>query len=1049
MGPLPLASVSGKREGDFMHSQINKSVLKMVLAMGAASQLLACTQEKMSSTPGGAKDGIFSDRPIGAAPDLYVITLSSPPLLSVAKKTAKGLTIADKDKQALLNEQAVFETALKQVAPEAVVIYRYRMTVNGMAVFAATDVQAAMQGIAGVRAVNHAQSFARPQELNPSPVVSKLAADGINSVNFIGGDIAHQAGFTGKGVRVGIIDTGIDYTHSMLGGSGQKSDYAAIDPSKPNSAFPNKKVVGGKDFVGTDFDAASPLPIKRLPQPDDNPIDEAGHGSHVAGTIAGVGDGINTYSGVAPDAQLYALKVFGKEGSTADASVIAAFEFAADPNGDLNPEDHLDVVNLSLGGDLGQPQILYTEAVRNLSQAGTVVVASAGNSGKVEYIVGAPSTADDALSVAASIDGSDVNWEFAAARFVTANNPDLLIKEVEGDAGKPIAQAGAVAGTLVDIGLADQDLSADVAAKVAGHVALIQRGVVSFGVKLARAAAAGAIGAVVYNNTGDDPIPMGRDGAAPAASIPGFMISQALGVELQNELKAGPISVQFQSGEMIKEPQDIDTITSFSSRGPRSQDNLIKPEISAPGQNITSVAMGTGNLGVKMDGTSMASPHMTGTVALIKQAHRDLSSIEVKSLVMNTAKILPKTPITAQGAGRVQIAQALASPLVSENPSLSLGRVELNQTQVINKTIELRNLTDQAISLVTITGSTPGMTIDLPKQVSVPAQGKTQVNVRFTINAALPQASVIEIDGRIGFNDAQGNTLLQIPALAVRTQASQIKATLTGSALSLSNSSANAGLALAFNLLGQDAPKPLPPVNENYLGTSCDLESAGYRIISKTGPQGPVDVIQFAFKLYQPVTTWATCSVSVLVDVDGDGVADEELGGVPASGLSGVKQATMSSALIDSGAARSIRLAYEKSLSQPGTITPPDYTPAVLGVFPMITYDQSTLAIIEAPLAGMAPGKDGFINIKLASQSVDGSAFEADKYLGAANGTWMKISPKTQDQAYYGMAEVSEVLGAGAQLSLNRGNGKQKLVMYYPLNTSAAVRGADNQQQVF
>ncbi len=82
----------------------------------------------------------------------------------------------------------------------------------------------------------------------------------------------------------------------------------------------------------------------------------------------GIGDGVESYSGVAPDADLYAIKVFGKDGSTMDATVIAGLEFAADPNRDLELSDYLHVVNLSLGGGFGQPQILYNEAVKNLTQ---------------------------------------------------------------------------------------------------------------------------------------------------------------------------------------------------------------------------------------------------------------------------------------------------------------------------------------------------------------------------------------------------------------------------------------------------------------------------------------------------------------------------------------------------------------------------------------------------------------------------------------------------------------------------------------------------------
>jgi subtilisin family serine protease len=125
-------------------------------------------------------------------------------------------------------------------------------------------------------------------------------------------------------------------------------------------------------------------------------LDEATHGTHVAGTVAGLGDGVNTYDGVAPDAALYAIKVFGAKGGTSDEVVIAALEYAADPTGDLSFQQQLDVVNLSLGSNYGNPHIMYNHAIKNLVRGGTVVVASGGNSGDSSYIVGAPGISDDA-----------------------------------------------------------------------------------------------------------------------------------------------------------------------------------------------------------------------------------------------------------------------------------------------------------------------------------------------------------------------------------------------------------------------------------------------------------------------------------------------------------------------------------------------------------------------------------------------------------------------------------------------------------------------------
>ncbi|HMN69311.1 MAG TPA: S8 family serine peptidase, partial [Bdellovibrionales bacterium] len=565
---------------------------RIIISLVAITAIAGCTgQSKPVSSldEKTATQNLFSNRPIDVVPDVYVITLNAPPLLEVGTKVNGKWEIPQAAKDLVLNEQTAFEQKLKNVASDAQVIFRYRLTLNALAVYAPANAIPAIAKFAGVRSVAMAQQMARPQEAARVANIGALGA--VNPSNFIGSEHAYRAGFTGAGMRVGVLDTGIDYTHKMLGGSGVVADYKAINPDLPAASFPNAKVVGGVDLAGTAFNAASPFSPDRLPKPDANPLDEAGHGTHVAGTIVGIGDGVNGFDGVAKDATVYAVKVFGKNGSTMDAVVIAGFEFAADPNGDLNPDDQLDAINLSLGGGFGQPQILYNQAVRALSGAGTLVVASAGNSGPVDYIVGAPGTADEAISIAASIDGSEHNWRFPTVKFIAPNNPHWVAKAVEGPISKALSEIGPTEGELVDIGLADADLTDGQKAKLAGKVALISRGKVSFAEKLQRAFAGGAVGAVVYNNEPAKPFAMGGDGKV---EIPAIMVSQALGLRLIEEMKVGPTRVQFKNTDILEEPELIDTITSFSSKGPRSQDNLIKPEIAAPGQMVISAAMGEG-----------------------------------------------------------------------------------------------------------------------------------------------------------------------------------------------------------------------------------------------------------------------------------------------------------------------------------------------------------------------------------------------------------------------------------------------------------------------
>lgn len=181
-------------------------------------------------------------------------------------------------------------------------------------------------------------------------------------------DASGQA-VTGRGIRVAIIDTGIDYTHSDLGGG----------------FGPGYKVVGGYDFVNDDFD----------------PVDDDGHGTHVAGIVAANG----RLKGVAPDAQLLAYKVLNAQGGGYISDIIAAIERATNPDGNPTTDDAVDVINLSLGGP-GDPDDPDSQAVDAAVDLGVVVVVAAGNDGPGYQSVGAPGVARKALTVGAS-DKSD------------------------------------------------------------------------------------------------------------------------------------------------------------------------------------------------------------------------------------------------------------------------------------------------------------------------------------------------------------------------------------------------------------------------------------------------------------------------------------------------------------------------------------------------------------------------------------------------------------------------------------------------------------------
>jgi subtilisin family serine protease len=1066
-----------------MINHISKKRGSRFLLVALIATSIACSKENFqttssSSTLGGSGSGsgsnwsgwwssftgIFSNRAQLQNRSVVLIQFKSPPLLSSLQVDPNGVKVVDSDlRLAIDSEQAAAMTSLKNLSSDIVVLYRYRMVLNAMAIVVPNNVLDKLDFIGGVSFIEGEGTFARPRLID---AVSFAAPADLtqNPVKFIGADVVHKmmvknrsgvpVPLDGTGMRVGVIDTGIDYTHLMLGGAGTDAAFKAVDPSKLNSAFPTAKVVGGIDFAGSNYDSASANLDQRIPVADPNPIDEAGHGSHVAGTIAGVGDGVNTYDGVAPGAKLYAIKVFGATGSAGDAVVIAGLEYAADPTGQADPNQQLDAVNLSLGGTYGNPHILYQEAIGNLTRAGTVVLTAAGNEGALDYVVGAPSVSNDALSIAASVDNAPQNWQFPAVKFTFAGG-SLISQAIPSPIAVNLDTVGNLSGTLVAAGLADTDFSDDLKAQLKGKVAFIDRGLVAFGDKIQRAQEAGAIGVVVANNQPGDPIAMGGTGAF---LVPAVMISQSAGDALKDKMKLGDVTVMFNTPEKIMRKELIDTIADFSSKGPRSFDSAIKPEISAPGQNVISISMGTGAKGVQMSGTSMATPHMTGVLTLLKQLHPDLSVTDLKSLVMSTAKRLSDTqgneyPVSVQGAGRVQVDKAVLAQAVTEPAAISLGEQNLSAKKTIRTTIFVRNISNTKITFVpTFHARSKGIQMLATPSLTLAGGDSGPMTLNFSLDTASINDPVQELDGFVILK-TDGAVDLSLPVLAVVKKISAIKAEqlvthssaedAAGSAvdLKLKNTGANPGDVMAFNLLGLDTRKS-NPLHSPFVDTSCNLQAAGYRIITKNIFGQSRRVIQFAAKLYQPETTWNMCEISVLIDKDGKGIASQELSGIALKGVPGLagdaNSNQFTSVLFDAAKVRDLRKQFETASQQKSSSKPTeDYQAAVIDENDMMAINHTTVAVIEAPLDELMTAADGQLSVRMATILDNVSVPQSDDFLEKSASQWTRLSLMEDSQAYLGMPEKTTLIpGQEMTLSLTKGFGSQELLLLFPQNAN-------------
>ncbi len=1031
-----------------MNPKFNKFILAaLFLTLAACSS----KNEDTTSTVNLIGSDLFSDRPQTHTWSGAIIRLKSPAVFSSAAYDGE-ISYEPKLLEAINKEQGEVIAKLRALSSEIRIVYRYRFVMNALSVAFPVELEDQVLALRGVSRVEKPAKFARPMALSKTVMKSFT---GPSSVDFIGATKARtNLGLTGETIKVGVIDSGIDYTHAMFNGPGTPSSYENETGLEPNALFPNERVVGGIDLVGDDYLPGHLKPEYGLPHPDLNPLDRGGHGTHVAGTVAGIGDGVGTYDGVAPKAALYGIRVFGS-GATGEDVVVAALEYAADPNGDGNPSDRLDVLNLSLGGDYGKPAIFYAEAMKNIANSGTLVAASAGNSGDIPFIVGSPSTSEGALSVAASIDNMDHNWKFKSS-VIKAKEGERVVKRIEGSLSKPIDSFEELSGKLVYIGSAATPLSDEVKAKLKGKVALIDRGEVSFFEKLSRAADAGAIAAVVANNQPGEPIQMGGDESVDIGAI---MVSLAVGDFVKAQMKLGPVTIDLKSDEVTLEPELIDTITGFSSRGPRSQDGVLKPEITAPGQQIISAAMGSGNEGVAFNGTSMSSPHMAGVFALMRERYPNLSTADIYNIIASTAKVMGNEQavidIARQGAGRVQVFEAASATVVISPALVSLGVQPLMKGKTLRREISVKNISDreQTFSIVAKTGA--GIAVQSEQSEITLAAGETKaVSVLLTL-AAMSDQSTLELEARLFFKSNEqtyhatifgvGRLTGEVLPESLRTYAaSAVEREGSLSELTMVNNGSSAAPVELFNYLGLDERKPTLGAEDLIRSRHCDLQAVGYRLVEADGET----YIQFGLKIYQPVSRWQVCEASIQIDANGDGIAEQELGGISSEnlyGLSDVIAPGQYSVLLDAVQTRAIRLNYERTVwdqTSPSR-TSPNFVPAIADILEQKTYDFSTLTIVSARLSELAKNRTGGLNIKVAMLHENTDANSADDFLGI-EGKWLDLSTSLSDQPFVNLpSSASIAAGESKVLRFEAGANAGRLMIVAPFNRTSNGQSVD------
>ncbi|AHV95165.1 S8 family serine peptidase [Paenibacillus sabinae] len=666
----------------------------------AASSLQTQLSSKISLTHTTPGTYISPKINIKSTADVRVIVQLSGQPAAVGKYAAKqgNSALAKSATEAAVDSQQA--TVLKKAENAGLdleVNYQYNTVLNGFEVTIPANEIPKLAKISGVTSIYENSTWHTVPDVKFDET-AELPQNDNAPLDQIGATWAGLNKYTGAGLKVGVIDTGVDYEHPDIKPvykGGWDSFYNDDDP------YEEAPVSVENDVYGTGYEGTY-------------------HGTHVAGTI--VGQFVNRTGdiaqlGVAPGAQLYAYKVLGRNlydpstSSGSSAQVIDGIEHAV--------KDRMDVINLSLGSDaekdVNSPDSI---AINNAVLSGVVAVIANGNAGPGYFTLGSPAVSQLAISVGAvtsptksfkvNLKKEIVGASATTVTYSTYSDVNAMAWRIADEDFESIIGTDPVPVVYADLGSDDDYSTKD----VNGAVVLLSRGELAFVDKIAIAKEHNARAVVIFNGNTDgkgnadlSESIKNRDGYINSTIGDGFEYIPTFDLE-GKEGRALARAIKANEGKPVKFTFDSDyhpgltkgdEIASFTSWGPNVDTNLsIKPDIVAPGVGILSTWPEYGKYDKdasyaeaynRISGTSMATPHVAGLALLIKQAHPDWNPFDIRAALANTADVIGggKYDVYLQGPGRANVENAIKTQAVLQSlEPITILDKNFNPQNIIN-----------------------------------------------------------------------------------------------------------------------------------------------------------------------------------------------------------------------------------------------------------------------------------------------------------------------------------------------------------------------------